>query len=361
MDPNTTRFPLISHHSPSCIPQTTITWFTRTIQNALVRCDSLSCLNVSNNQLGGGSSSIPLSSTMEFLYLGSNDFQGSIPGSFADEVCSTLLELDLSFNNFSGSLKELTLAFNHFKGALPDSFSMLTSLQYLDLSTNDIDYKIPLSICENPDESTSNLKELYLQNNRFTGFNYLTDTLPTTLGSLLHLKDLIMWMNNLHGDIPSQLTSIKALENLILDYNHLTAKQSGKMAIGLVVGKKFVYLRNYGGQGCRGTSNLLEFAGIRSNAMDRIPTMCKFQQVYQAQFETFPASRFSNNTGLYGYPLPPCKRKSDENSSQHRKHGKQASLAGRVAMGLLFSLFCIFGLIIVGTETKKRRKKKESL
>ncbi|KAL2905835.1 hypothetical protein RDABS01_004545 [Bienertia sinuspersici] len=569
--------------------------FTGTIQNALVGCDSLSFLNVSNNQLGGGFPSIPSSSAMEFLYLGSNDFQGSIPGSFADEVCSTLLELDLSFNNFSGmlptgfescslleifdvsnnnfsgdlpvdmflkmgSLKELTLAFNHFKGALPDSFSMLTSLQSLDLSSNDIDGKIPLGICENPDGSTSNLKELYLQNNRFTGsipptigncsklvsldlsFNYLTGTIPTTLGSLLHLKDLIMWMNNLHGDIPSQLTSIKALENLILDYNHLTgtipsglmnctnlnwislssnklsgtipswigslnnlailklsnnsfygeipvelgecksllwldlnsnhlngsipsalAKQSGKMAIGLVVGKKYVYLRNYGGQGCHGTGNLLEFAGIRSNAVDRIPTMCKFQQVYQgntqpnfnyngsmifldlsynnlqggipkelgtmfylsilnlghnnlsgpipeelsgmknigvmdlshnhlsgpippslgglsflteidlstnelsgtipesAQFETFPASRFSNNTGLCGYPLPPCERKSDENSSQHRKHGKQASLAGSVAMGLLFSLFCIFGLIIVGIEMKKRRKKKESL
>jgi protein brassinosteroid insensitive 1 len=28
-------------------------------------------------------------------------------------------------------------------------------------------------------------------------------------------------------------------------------------------------------------------------------------------------------------------------------------------MGLLFSLFCIFGLIIVAIETRKRRKKKD--
>lgn len=563
--------------------------------NALVGCTSLSFLNVSNNEFSGGFPPLPSSSSMEYLYLGSNKFQGLIPESFAGDFCSNLVELDVSFNNFSGmiptgfdscnlleifdvsnnnfsgdlpvdmllkmgNLKKLNLAFNHFKGALPDTFSMLKSLESLDLSSNNITGKIPPGICQNPEGKPSNLKELYLQNNEFAGpipptigncsqlvsldlsFNYLTGRIPPSLGSLTQLKDLIMWMNKLEGEIPSELMYTRALENLILDYNELTgtipsglmnctnlnwislssnklsgkipswigslnnlailklsnnsfygeippelgdcksllwldlnsnmlngsipsalAKQSGKMAIGLVVGKKYVYLRNYGGTGCHGTGNLLEFAGIRPDAVNRIPTMCKFQQVYQghtqpnfnyngsmifldlsynnlqggipkelgtmfylsilnlghnnlsgqipedlsgmknigvmdlshnhlsgfipsslgglsflteidlsfnelsgmipesAQFETFPASRFYNNSGLCGYPLPLCPKNSGANSSSHRKHGRQASLAGSVAMGLLFSLFCIFGLIIVGIEVKKRRRKKESL
>ncbi|XP_010680326.1 systemin receptor SR160 [Beta vulgaris subsp. vulgaris] len=564
------------------------------IDNALDGCKSLSYLNVTNNQFAGGFPILP-SSSMEFLYLGDNKFQGLIPESFAEEICSTLLELDLSYNNLSGmiptgfqscnlleifdvsnnnftgdlpvdvflkmgSLKRLELAFNHFEGTLLDSFSMLSSLESLDLSSNDIVGKIPPGICQNPEGKPSNLKELYLQNNLFSGpipstiancsklvsldlsFNYLTGKIPSSLGTLTQLKDLIMWMNRLEGDIPSELMYTRALENLILDYNELTgtipsglmnctnlnwislssnklsgvipswigklnnlailklsnnsfygeippelgdcksllwldlnsnnlngtvppalAKQSGEMAIGLVVGKKFVYLRNYGGKGCHGTGNLLEFAGIRSDAVERIPTMCKFQQIYQghtqpnfnyngsmifldlsynklqggipkelgkmfylsilnlghnnlsgqipeelsgmknigvmdlshnhlsglipsslgslslltdmdlsnnnlsgmipesAQFETFPPSRFFNNTGLCGYPLPVCAKNPAANASQHRKHGRQASLVGSVAMGLLFSLFCIFGLIIVGIEVKKRRRKKESL
>nr|DAD22468.1 TPA_asm: hypothetical protein HUJ06_023931 [Nelumbo nucifera] len=51
----------------------------------------------------------------------------------------------------------------------------------------------------------------------------------------------------------------------------------------------------------------------------------------------------------------------DQFLKQHQKsHRRQASLAGSVAMGLLFSLFCIFGLIIVAVELKKRRKKKDA-
>ncbi|KMT18252.1 hypothetical protein BVRB_2g024180 [Beta vulgaris subsp. vulgaris] len=563
--------------------------FVGNIEIAFVGCNSLSSLNVSNNQLTGEIPSLP-SSSMEFLYLSNNHFQGMIPQSFADDVCSTLVELDLSFNNlsrmiptsfesctllevfdvsnngFSGdlpvdmflemkNLKRLNLGFNQFEGTLPDSFSMLSSLESLDLSSNSIAGKIPSGICRTPEGKLSNLKELYLQNNLFIGhipptlgncsqlvsldlsFNYLTGRIPTSLGSLTQLKDLIMWMNKLDGDIPSELMYNQALENLILDYNELTGSipsglsnctnlncislSSNKLGgtipswignlnnlailklsnnsfhgeippelgdcksllwldlnsnllsgsippalpkhsgtIGLDVRKKYWYLRNYGGTGCQGTGNLLEFSGIRPDAVYRIPTMCKFQQIYlghtrpnfnnngsmifldlsynnlqgsipkelgtmfylwilnlghnnlsgeipedlagmknigvmylshnhlsgpippslgslssltdmdlsynelsgmipaTAQFETFPPSRFLYNPGLCGYPLPTCDRHAGANSSQHQKHGKRKGfLAGSVAMGLFFSLFCIFGLIIVAIEVKKRRKK----
>ncbi|KNA23893.1 hypothetical protein SOVF_020500 [Spinacia oleracea] len=566
--------------------------FVGEIENSLLGCNSLSFLNVSNNQFSGEFPSLPLNS-MEFLYLDSNNFQGLIPHNFADDACSTLVELDLSFNNLSGmiptgfescsllenfdvssnnftgdlpvrmflkmgNLKKLKLAFNHFVGVLPDSFSMLTALESLDLSSNEISGKLPSGICQNPQGKPSNLKELSLQNNLFMGpippsigncsqlvsldlsFNFLTGRIPTSLGSLTQLKDLIMWMNKLDGDIPSELTYNRALENLILDFNELTGtipsglmncanlncislssnklsgtippwignlnnlailklsnnsfygeippelgncksllwldlnsnllsgsippalpKQSG--TIGLNVKKKYWYLRNYGGKGCHGTGNLLEFAGIRREAVNRIPTMCKFQQIYlghtqpnfnyngsmifldlsynnlqggipkelgtmfflwilnlghnnlsgqipedlaemknigvmdlshnhlsgsippslgslssltdmdlsyndlsgmipeTAQFETFPPSRFSNNTGLCGYPLPTCNRSSSGTSSPHRKHGRKTTIAWNVAMGLFSSLFCIFWLVIVGIQLKRRRRKKETV
>ncbi|KNA22034.1 hypothetical protein SOVF_036960 [Spinacia oleracea] len=483
--------------------------------NALVGCNSLSLLNVSNNQFSGGFPTLPSSSSLEFVYMGSNKFQGLIPDSLADDFCSNLVELDLSFNNFSGmvptgfescnllqnfdvssnnftgdlpvdmllkmvNLRKLNLAFNNFVGALPDSFSLLGSLESLDLSSNNISGKIPPGICQNPEGkpnyneltgtipaglmNCTNLNWISLSSNKLSG------TIPSWIGKLNNLAILKLSNNSFYGELPPELGDCKSLLWLDLNSNLLNgsipdtlAKQSGKMAIGLVVGKKYVYLRNYGGKGCHGTGNLLEFAGIRSDAVDRIPTMCKFQQIYQghtqpnfnfngsmifldlsynnlqggipkelgtmyylsilnlghnnlsgqipdglsgmknigvmdlshnhlsglipsslgglsflteidlsnnelsgmipesAQFETFPASRFFNNTGLCGYPLPACDRNSAGKSSSHKKHGKQASLAGSVAMGLLFSLFCIFGLIIVGIEVKKRRKKKESL
>ena len=567
--------------------------FAGPIGDSFTGLKSLSYLNVSNNQLSGGfpASLIGKGSSLQFLYLGSNHLQGMIPQSFADDACSTLLELNLSRNNFSGtipsgfgscsllqtfdvsynnfsgdlpidtflqmgSLRNLNLAFNKFVGNLSDSVSDLTNLESLDLSSNHISGKIPPGICPNP-----SLKELYLQNNLLTGpipytlgncselvsldlsFNYLTGRIPSSLGSLSKLKDLIMWMNLLEGEIPSELMYIQALENLILDYNQLTgtipsglrncanlnwislssnklsgeipswigslanlailklgnnsffgqipaelgdcksllwldlntnllngsipstlAKQSGSMAVGLVVGKKYVYLRNEWSKECHGTGNLLEFAGIREQALDRIPTRhtCNFTQIYRGntqptfnhngsmifldlsynnlegsipkelgtmfylsilnlghnklsgpipqelgglknvgvldlshnnlsgqipgslasltllteidlsnnqlsgliptsgQFETFPAYRFYNNSGLCGYPLGSCDSNAGANASQHQKHRRQASLLGSVAMGLLFSLFCIFGLIIVGIEMKKRRKKQES-
>ncbi|GAB4848306.1 Brassinosteroid LRR receptor kinase [Ancistrocladus abbreviatus] len=564
--------------------------FVGVIGDALESCSKLSYLNISNNRFFGSIPPLP-TSNLEYVYLGSNEFQGEIYENLA-EACRNLVEIDLSWNNFSGmippgfascssletfdvsynnfsgdlpvdvflkmgSLKKLILAFNNFVGVLPDSVSTLTSLESLDLSSNNISGQIPPGICQN---GTSSLKELSLPNNMLTGtipvtlgncsqlvsldlsFNYLTGTIPSSLGSLGQLKDLIIWMDQLDGEIPQELMYIKSLENLILDYNQLTgtipsglsncanlswislsnnrlsgpipswfgdldklailklgnnsfygniptelgncksllwldlnsnllngtipptlANQSGKMPGGLVVGKKYVYLRNDGSKECHGAGNLLEFAGIRQDALDRIPTrhICNFTRIYKGntqptfnlngsmifldlsynmlegsipkelgsmyylsildlahnhlsgsipeelgslkyvgvldlsynhlsgqiptslagltllteidlsnnelsgqipnsgQFETFPPYRFYNNSGLCGYPLLPC-GSSLSNASQHQKHRRQASLAGSVAMGLLFSVFCIFGLIMVGIEIKKRRKKQDS-
>ncbi|KAF8377205.1 hypothetical protein HHK36_030578 [Tetracentron sinense] len=568
--------------------------FSGDIGGGLSGCQHLSSLNLSSNQFSGKVPSFPTGG-LQFLLLSTNRLQGEIPLQLFD-ACPTLLELDLSSNNlygmvpsnlgscsylesinlsnnnFSGefptealvkmtSLKKLVFSYNNFVGGLLDSLSKLTNLELLDLSSNSISGSVASGLCQDPRNS---LKELYLQNNLFTGtippslsncsqllsldlsFNYLTGTIPSSLGSLSKLQDLIMWLNQLQGGIPNELMYIQTLENLILDNNRLTgtipsglsnctnlnwislssnqlsgeipawigrlsnlailklgnnsfsgrippelgecksliwldlnsnllngtipptlANQAGKIAVGLITGKRYVYLKNDGSKECRGAGNLLEFAGMRQNSLNRIPTRhsCNFTRVYigntaytfvhngsmifvdlsynmlegsipkelgdmyylsilnlghnnlsgpippdlgslknvgvldlshnkleglipaalsgltllseidlsnnnlsgtipeTGQLATFPAYRYENNSGLCGYPLPTCGGLSGLNASnfQHQKsHRRQASLAGSVAMGLLFSLFCIFGLIIVAVEIKKRRKKKDS-
>ncbi|EEF29208.1 serine/threonine-protein kinase bri1, putative [Ricinus communis] len=564
------------------------------LAHAISDCAKLNFLNVSANDFSGEVPVLPTGS-LQYVYLAGNHFHGeiplhlidacpgliqldlssnnlsgSIPSSFA--ACTSLQSFDISINNFAGelpintifkmsSLKNLDFSYNFFIGGLPDSFSNLTSLEILDLSSNNLSGPIPSGLCKDPN---SNLKELFLQNNLFTGsipatlsncsqltslhlsFNYLTGTIPSSFGSLSKLRDLKLWFNLLHGEIPPEITNIQTLETLILDFNELTGvipsgisncsklnwislsnnrltgeipasigqlsnlailklsnnsfygrippelgdcssliwldlntnflngtippelfKQSGNIAVNFITGKRYVYLRNNKSERCHGEGNLLEFAGIRSEQLDRISTRhpCAFTRVYgghtqptfkdngsmifldlsynklsgcipkemgtmlylyilnlghnnitgsipqelgnldglmilnlsnnklegmipnsmtrlslltaidmsnnelsgmipeMGQFETFQAASFANNTGLCGIPLPPCgSGLGPSSNSQHQKsHRRQASLVGSVAMGLLFSLFCIFALIIVAIETKKRRKKKESV
>ncbi|KAI6699710.1 hypothetical protein NL676_014034 [Syzygium grande] len=134
-------------------------------------------------------------------------------------------------------VRKLALSFNHFAGSLPVSLSNLTSLEILDLSSNDLYGMIPSGLCQDPMNS---LKELHLQNNQFVGsippalsncsqlvsldlsFNYLKGRIPSSLGSLSKLQDLIVLLNELDGEIPQELMYIQTLENLILDFNELT-------------------------------------------------------------------------------------------------------------------------------------------
>ncbi|KAJ4880109.1 Protein BRASSINOSTEROID INSENSITIVE 1 [Raphanus sativus] len=240
--------------------------------NAISSCTNLRSLNISSNLFAGPiSSSLPLKSleylsladnkfageipellsgacgTLAGLDLSGNDFLGTIPPFLAS--CSLLESLALSANNFSGELpmdtllkmtglRTLDLSFNRFSGELPESLANLSaSLLTLDLSSNDFSGQILPSLCRSENNS---LRELYLQNNGFTGkipptlsncselvslhlsFNYLSGTIPSSLGTLSKLRDLKLWMNMLEGEIPYVVST--SLETLILDFNGLTGE-----------------------------------------------------------------------------------------------------------------------------------------
>ncbi|XP_039048923.1 protein BRASSINOSTEROID INSENSITIVE 1-like, partial [Hibiscus syriacus] len=106
-----------------------------------------------------------------------------------------------------------------------------------------------------------------------------TDEIPAWLGELSSLAILKLSNNSFYGRIPPELGDCKSLIWLDLNSNNLNGavpnvlfKQSGKIAVNFIAGKRYMYIKNDGSAECHGSGNLLEFAGIRSEQLDRIST-----------------------------------------------------------------------------------------
>lgn len=447
--------------------------FTGPLPQTLSKLASLESLDLSSNNFTG-----PITETLcgdgesnlKELFLQNNRFTGFIPPSLSN--CSNLVALDLSFNFLSGTipaslgslskLRDLIIWLNQLHGEIPPELMYLNNLENLILDFNELTGNIPSGLV-----NCTKLNWISLSNNRLTG------QIPPWIGKLSNLAILKLSNNSLSGRIPPELGDCTSLIWLDLNTNSLTGsippelfKQSGKIAVNFISGKTYVYIKNDGSKECHGAGNLLEFAGISQQQLNRISTRnpCNFTRVYggkvqptfnhngsmifldishnmlsgsipkeigamyylyvlnlghnnvsgsipqelgkmknlnildlsnnrlagqipesltglsllteidlsnnllsgqipeSGQLDTLPAAGFQNNSGLCGVPLSLCGSDSvNSGSGQHLKsHRRQASLAGSVAMGLLFSLFCIFGLIIIAIETRKRRKKKEA-
>lgn len=447
--------------------------FSGPMPESLSNFTDLESLDLSSNDLSGSileSLCVDPRNSFKELFLQNNRFTGSIPPSLSN--CSNLVALDLSFNFMKGTipsslgslskLRDLIIWLNQLQGEIPQELMYIKTLQNLILDFNELTGNIPSGL-----SNCSNLNWVSLSNNRMSG------EIPAWIGKLPNLAILKLSNNSFYGRIPPELGDCNSLIWLDLNTNALTGpipqelfKQSGKITLNFISGRTYVYIKNDGSKECHGAGNLLEFAGISQQKLNRISTRnpCNFTRVYggklnptfnrngsmifldlshnmlsgsipkeiggvsnlyvlnlgynnisgnipeelgkvknlnildlsnnrlqgqippsltglsmltefdlsnnyltgmipeSGQFDTFPVASFQNNSGLCGVPLNRCGDDSGPSAgAQHqRSHRKQASLVGSVAMGLLFSLFCIFGLIIIAIETRKRRKKKEA-
>ena len=159
------------------------------------------------------------------------------------------------------SVSALNINWKRFnlKGALPDDISSLKSLSRLNLAKNQIDGKIPRSLCQIGtltalDFSENNFSEdlpdclnnlralttLNVQKNLLTGIlpttinawpllqrldlsdNDFTGTIPANIGSATNLKYLSLAQNILQGAIPDSICDLTKLEYLDLTVNVLT-------------------------------------------------------------------------------------------------------------------------------------------
>lgn len=444
--------------------------FNGTIPDSLAALPELDVLDLSSNVLSG---TIPSSlcqgpnSSLRMLYLQNNYLVGAIPESISN--CTRLDSLDLSLNNINGTLpaslgnlgelRDLILWQNLLEGEIPASLENMHKLEHLILDYNGLTGSIPPELVK-----CTELNWISLASNQLSG------PIPSWLGRLSNLAILKLSNNSFSGPIPAELGDCQSLVWLDLNSNQLNgsipaelAKQSGKMNVGLVIGRPYVYLRNDElSSECHGKGSLLEFTSIRTEDLSRMPSkkLCNFTRVYMGSTEytfakngsmifldlsfnqldseipkelgnmyylmimnlghnllsgfippelagakklavldlshnqlegpipnsfstlslseinlsnnklngsipelgslaTFPGIAYANNSGLCGFPLEACVHSSPSSSDDHQSHRKQASLAGSVAMGLLFSLFCIVGIVLIAVESKKRRQKNE--
>ncbi|KAF3456981.1 hypothetical protein FNV43_RR01638 [Rhamnella rubrinervis] len=211
----------------------------------LRNCSKLQVLNLGHNQI---SDTFPFwlqsMPELQVLVLRQNKFYGPIwhPPKFWS--FERLHIMDLSFNNFSGSLpseyftdwvamiqrpcgnteqlryvEDKLYPFKHYlnsitvinKGLEMKSMRILTAFTSIDLSNNRFDGEIPSSI-----GNLQALVVLNLSSNNFTG------SIPPSLGNMSELESLDLSRNKLTCRIPQQLTDLTFLEYLNLSQNQLT-------------------------------------------------------------------------------------------------------------------------------------------
>uniref|UniRef100_A0A2N9F9J0 Uncharacterized protein n=1 Tax=Fagus sylvatica TaxID=28930 RepID=A0A2N9F9J0_FAGSY len=166
---------------------------------------------------------IPPSSTLIYL-VGRNMLHGEIP----PLICSlsSLRSLDLSSNNFSGtlphclgnfssSLNKLKLRNNSFRGIIPQICSKGSRLRMIDLSQNRFEGLVPRSL--------SDCRMLEILN---LGSNQINDVFPSWLATLPELEVLILRSNGFHGVVGSPKTNFAFPKLHIVDLsaNKFTGK-----------------------------------------------------------------------------------------------------------------------------------------
>ncbi|PON67105.1 Tyrosine-protein kinase [Parasponia andersonii] len=214
-----------------------------------VTCDTNSttvvALDLSAKSLGGAISGeqFRVFTTLVNLNLSYNSFSGQLPlgifnltnlrsldisrnnfsGHFRSGISSlrNLVVLDAFSNSFSGSLpadiselenlKTLNFAGSYFKGPIPPEYGSFKSVEFLHLAGNFLSGNIP-----------PELGKLKTVTHMEIGYNSYQGGIPWHLGNMSELQYLDIAGANLSGSIPKELSNLTKLESLFLFRNRLT-------------------------------------------------------------------------------------------------------------------------------------------
>ncbi|KAL7101576.1 hypothetical protein ACP275_08G062800 [Erythranthe tilingii] len=164
-----------------------------------------------------------LISTLQNLDLSDNNLGGRI-SSDSVSLCSRLVSLNLSSNNFVGNLPEfpveffnlrtLDLSYNNFSGEIPASFVNLRRLEFLSLGSNLLNGPVPEFLSD-----LTELTQLVLSVNPF-----LPSPVPEKIGHLTKLENMMLSFSNLVGEIPDSIGDLVSIKNLDLSQNNLVGR-----------------------------------------------------------------------------------------------------------------------------------------
>ncbi|GLJ30444.1 hypothetical protein SUGI_0602620 [Cryptomeria japonica] len=217
-----------------------------------ITCNNASlvtAINLDNTGLIGPiSSSICGLGALKAIQLGENSLYGSIADVFWKN-CSQLEILNLTTNSLTGSLPDfsvlsslqvLDLSKNNFSGKFPLSVTKLFNLHSLDLNDNPLDPNIipeeiyslkglnilclsNISLLGTISPSIGNLTELVKLE---LSYNYLNGTIPKEITRLSKLYQLELYNNYLAGEIPSGFGNLTLLQNFDASLNFLNGSLS---------------------------------------------------------------------------------------------------------------------------------------
>ncbi|KAJ8429826.1 hypothetical protein Cgig2_000154 [Carnegiea gigantea] len=218
------------------------------IPRSLVHCKELRVLNLGNNQLNDiFPCQLKRLSKLQVLILRSNKFSGSIACQQENSIWPSLQILDIAMNHFTGELKvQYILRRTSMMAQMNEFQSEEDHLQYQ--VTQDYNYgfyqdTVAVSFKGNDFELQKILRiftSLDLSNNAFHGeipkelgrlnalivlnlsHNSLSGNIPSSFRNLSQLESLNLSCNSLSGDIPQELTKLSFLESLNLSFNQLT-------------------------------------------------------------------------------------------------------------------------------------------
>ncbi|XP_038697244.1 serine/threonine-protein kinase BRI1-like 2 [Tripterygium wilfordii] len=289
----------------------------------------LAVLQLANNSLSG---EIPVElgncNSLVWLDLNSNRLTGEMPPRLGRQLGSKSLGGILSANTlvfvrnvgnsckgvgglleFAGIRPERLLQVQTLKtcdftrmysGAVLSRFTQYETLEYLDLSYNELRGKMPDEIGQ-----MVALQVLELSHNQLSG------EIPSSLGQLKNLGVFDASHNRLQGQIPESFSNLSFLVQIDLSYNELTGP---------------------------------------------IPQ--------RGQLSTLPATQYAHNPGLCGVPLPECRPYSQVVPSPPSDYGKGGQRTGTpwlnsIVLGILISVASLCILIVWAVAMRVRHKEAE--
>ncbi|XP_044464199.1 receptor-like protein EIX2 [Mangifera indica] len=291
-------------------------------------------LNLNNNNFSGNlPTSLGSLPSIESLHVRKNHFSGMIPVSLKN--CKTLVALDIGENEFSGRVPAwigeelpkmlfLNLRSNKFQGPLPIELCHLASLQILDLAYNNLVGSIPRCI--------NNFSDMVIMNNsadklieyRINYGNFLEDALLVMKGKMVEYNTILnlvrivdLSSNNFSGEIPAEVTDLRALQSLNLSHNSFTGKIPKN--IGAMKSLESIDLSHNQLSGeiphsITSLSFLSRLNFSNNKLIGKIPV--------GTQLQSLDASCFSGNE-LCGSPLPDCFNAT--RTPQSQRGGRKAS------------------------------------